>query len=137
MKFEYVTFFNRQADADTELDKISLVISAREFLLADSDPVKYDELMNVIVSYVYLTGFRHVFSKTDYKTIATYLTDSDIYVEFVAESEIKDPSKKWLDINTLRLEKGKYILDRRIRKSRVLPTGERECIMSKNRSRKI
>lgn len=137
MKFEYVTFFDREKNDGTDFDKISLVISAREFLLADADPVKYDELMSAIVSYVYLNGFKHIFSKTDYKTIATYLTDPDIYVEFIAEYEVNDVSKKWLDINTLRLEKGKYVPDRKIRKSRVLPTGEREFIMSKNRSRKI
>lgn len=135
MKFEYVTFFDKRSDDGLVSDRISLIVPGTEFLSADTDADKYNELMSAIVSYVYLNSFSNVFSKSDYKAVATWIVDADTSIEFVAEYDEKDPSKKWLNINSVKYDDSlrKYVVVKQIRKSRVLPTGERESVIVKNR----
>ena len=135
MKFEYITFFDKSDDSGLMSDKIHLVVHGKEILDADLDANRYDELTSAIVSYVYLNGFSYVFSKSDYKAISTWIVDDATYIEFVAEYDAKDPSKKWLNINAVKYDSvsKKYVVVKQIRKSKFLPTGERESVIVKNR----
>ena len=135
MKFEYVTFFDRRTSDGLISDKISLIVPGYEFLSADSDPVRYDELVSIIVSYVYFNSFSYVFSKSDYKAVATWIMDADTSIEFVAEYAESDPSKKWLNINAVKYNASTKMYEciKQIRKSKLLPTGERESVITKNR----
>ena len=77
MKVEFCT---QEANKLGELDDITLIVTASEFLKAKKDPREFRSLQNAVEAYCDLFCFTHILDQDEYNCIAQFAKNGDTII---------------------------------------------------------